>query len=154
MKKITFMLSFVLISTWAFSQAPNFSGEWTLDPAKSKMSAEFSMAPTKLKIEQNGNAMKVEKTSSFMDQTNTTTENLTLDGKESTNEAFMGSQKKSTAVVADDKKSIKVVSKIVFDGGEVNTTEVYRMDGNNLVIDTKSTSSFGDQDESYVYVKK
>jgi hypothetical protein len=40
------------------------------------------------------------------------------------------------------------------DGGEIAITEVYKMDGGNMVIEMNSTSSWGDMAETQVYDKK
>lgn len=148
------MLLFVLLSFWAYSQNPDFSGSWSLDASKSKLNPDFSMAPEMIIIELQGNNMKVERRSNFQGQESTTTDQFTLDGKECKNTGFMDSQKISTATWSDDKKSIKVLSKIAFDGGEVNLTEIFRMDGTSLILDSSSASSFGDMSELYVYNKK
>jgi hypothetical protein len=83
----------------------------------------------------------------------TTTDKLALDGKETTNAGFMDAQKKSTATWSED-KSLKVLSKMSMDGNEISTTEIYKIDGNNLVLDSKSNSSFGDMAELMVFDKK
>lgn len=154
MKKLPLIMSGLLISLLSFAQAPDFSGKWSLDATKSKMSSEFSMAPGKITIEQKGNNLKMEKISNFQGEGFTTTEQYTLDGKESTNAGFMDSQRKSTANWSADKKALNIVSKIAFDGGEVNINETYKLDGNNLVVESSSKSSFGDTDETYVYTKE
>ena len=59
---------------------------------------------------------------------------------------------KSTAVWND--KTLKIVSKIPMrDSGEMTITEVYKMDGGNMVIETSASSSFGDFSETMVYDK-
>jgi hypothetical protein len=40
------------------------------------------------------------------------------------------------------------------DGGEAVITEIYKMDGANMVIDSSATSSFGDMAETMVYDKQ
>lgn len=154
MKKFTFIMSGLLISLLSFAQSPDFSGKWSLDATKSKLNSEFSMAPGKMTIEQKGNNLKMEKISNFQGESFTTTEQYTLDGKESTNTGFMDSQRKSTVNWSDDKKSLNILSKIAFDGGEVNITETYKMDGKNLVVESNSKSSFGDSSETYFYTKE
>ena len=91
----------------------------------------------------------------FQEQEFTTNDKFTLDGKECINAGMMDSQKKSTAVWADDKKSLKITSKIPMqDGGEFAITEVYKLDGGNFVCDMSAASSFGDMAETQVYDKK
>lgn len=154
MKKILFFFTMVLLSSSAFAQSIDFSGNWKLNTAKSKLGAEFSMAPKQLIIEQKGNDLKVEKHSVFQDQEFTTTDKLTLDGKDCVNPGFMDTQKKSTVSWTADNKSLKIISKLtVGDGGEMTITEIYKMDGTNLVIESSSSSSFGDMSETMVYDK-
>jgi hypothetical protein len=113
------------------------------------------MAPKEMIVVQNGNDFKAEKHSAFQDQEFTTTDKLTLDGKECINKGFQDAEKKSTAVWSDDKASLKVTSKMsIGDGGEMTIIEVYKMDGSNLIIESKSSSSFGDLDETMVFDKK
>jgi hypothetical protein len=64
-------------------------------------------------------------------------------------------QKKSTCAWSDDKASLNVVSKMSMgDGGDITITEVYKLDGGSLVIESKSSSSFGDMAEKMVFDKK
>jgi hypothetical protein len=154
MKKITFLLAAFLVSIMANAQGPDFNGTWKLNSSKSKLNADFSMAPKSIIIVQKGNDLQVEKHSSFQDQEFVTTDKLTLDGKECMNKGFQDTQKKSTAIWSDDKKSLKIVSKFsIGDGGEMTITEVYKMDGANFVIESASSSSFGEMAETMVYDK-
>lgn len=154
MKKTFFFLIAILFAIVAKAQTTDFSGSWKLNTAESTLNQEFTMAPAEMNIEQKGNDIKIEKLSSFQGENFTTIDKLTLDGKESVNTGFMDSQKKSTTNWSDDKKSINVNSKIVFDGGEITLTENYKMNGKKLVIDSGSTSSFGDSKETFVFDKK
>ncbi len=155
MKKTLTILTAILFSAGAFSQVPDFSGTWKLNNEKSKLNAEFSFAPKSIIITQSGNDMTVEKHSSFQDQEYTTTDKLTLDGKECINPGFQDTQKKSTAVWSEDKTSLKIVSKMnIGDGGEMTITEIYKMDGSNLVIGSNASSSYGELAETMVYDKQ
>lgn len=155
MKKIKFIFVALLISSLAAAQTVNFSGSWKLNSSKSKLGAEFSMAPNSIIIVQKGNDMSVEKHSSFQDQEFTTNDKLTLDGKECINPGWMDSQKKSTVTIAEDKKSLKVTNKFPMnDGEEMIITEVYKMDGTSMVIESSAASSFGDMSETMVYDKQ
>jgi hypothetical protein len=155
MKKVNFLLAAMLFTTIATAQTVNFTGSFKLNAAKSKLNADFSMAPKEIIIAQNGNEMNVEKHSSFQEQDFITKDKLTLDGKECINPGWQDSKKKSTAVWSDDKKSLKITSKFPMnDGGEMVINEVYKMDGNNLIIETSTTSSFGDMAETMVYDKQ
>ena len=154
MKKTVIILAALTISALVGAQGIDLSGNWKLNSSKSKLNAEFSMAPKSINIAQNGDALSVERHSEFQGQEFVNTDKLTLDGKECINPGFMDSQKKSTAVWSDDKKSLKVTSKIEMgDGNEMVITEIYKMDGGSLVIDSSSSSSFGDMAETMVYDK-
>jgi hypothetical protein len=154
MKKITFLLAAFLVSIIANAQGPDFSGTWKLNSSKSKLNADFSMAPKEIIIVHKGNNLSVEKHSSFQDQEFTTTDKLTLDGKECINTGFQDSQKKSTAVWAADKNSLKIISKFsIGDGGEMTITEVYKIDGANFVVESAASSSYGEMAETIVYDK-
>jgi len=154
MKKTAFILCALVISALAGAQGIDLSGSWKLNSSKSKLNAEFSMAPKSLNIAQTGNDLSVERHSEFQGQEFVSNDKFTLDGKECTNAGFMDSEKKSTAVWSDDKKSLKVISKIAIgDGGEMVITEIFKLDGDSLVIDSSSSSSFGDMAETMVYDK-
>jgi hypothetical protein len=154
MKKITFLLVAFMVSTLVNGQGIDLSGKWKLNESKSKLNAEFSMAPTVVIITQNGNDLVAEKHSNFQGQEFVSNDKLTLDGQECKNVGFMDSEKKSTAVWSDDKSSLKIISKISMgDGGEMVITEVYKLDGGSLVIDSSSSSSFGDMAETMVFDK-
>jgi hypothetical protein len=155
MKKILIIFAAYLFSAAAIAQGIDFKGSWNLNGEKSKLNAEFSFAPKELIITQAGNDFTVEKHSSFQDQEFTTLDKLTLDGKECINTGFQDTQKKSTAVWSDDKTSLKIVSKMTIgDGGEMTITEVYKMNGNSLVIESNASSSYGELAETMVYDKK
>jgi hypothetical protein len=154
MKKILMSLAALLAAVTIMAQTPVLTGNWQMNSAKSKLSAEFSFAPKTVIITHSGNSLKVEKHSAFQDQEFVQTDNLTLDGKECINTGFMDSQKKSVATWSDDKKVLTVTSKMSMGDGEMTTVEVYKMDGASLVIETTNKSSFGDMAETAVYDKK
>jgi hypothetical protein len=155
MKKITFILTAFLVSSVATAQVVNFSGTWKLNSSKSKLGDQFSMAPKEIIITQNENELNVERHSSFQDQNFTTKDKFTLDGKECVNTGWQDTQKKSTLVWSDDKKSLKCQTKFPMnDGNEMIINEVYKIDGANMVIESSASSSFGDMLETMVYDKK
>lgn len=153
MKKTIFLFAALLVAVIAQAQAPDFSGKWKLNNTKSKLGAEFSMAPLEVLVTHKGNDFTIEKHSDFQGETFTTTEKYTLDGKECLNSVWMDMQKKSTVTWSDDKKSFKVTSTMDVQGELIKLTEVYLLDGGNLVIDSSSSSSFGDMAEKMVYDK-
>ena len=154
MKKPVVLLAILLISVFASAQGINFSGSWKLNSSKSKLGDQFSMAPKEIIVTQNGNNLNIEKHSEFQGQTYTSTDKLTLDGKECINAGFMDSEKKSTAVWSGDKKSLKISSKIPVQGETMTIVEMYKMDGSSLVIEASASSSYGDMAETMVYDKK
>ncbi|NQU85051.1 MAG: hypothetical protein HQ541_04755 [Mariniphaga sp.] len=155
MKKVFFFLVTVLFSVTAMSQV-NFSGSWKLNTSKSELGAEFTMSPKEVIVTQSGNDLKVEKHSEFQGQEINTTNKYTLDGKECINIGFMESEQKSTAVWADDKKSLKITTKFSMGdmGEEMSFVEVYSMNEGNLSIEASTSSSFGEMSETGVYDKQ
>ena len=155
MKKVKILLVTLFISSVATAQVVNFSGSFKLNTPNSKLNQEFSLAPKEIIILQEGNNLDVEKHLSFQDQDYVTKDKFTLDGKECINPGWQETQKKSTAVWAEDKKSLKITSKIPMnDGGEPVIIEIYKMDGTNMVIESSATSSYGDMAETMVYDKQ
>ena len=155
MKKTMIFISTLLLSAVVSAQGADFSGNWKLNTSRSRLGQEFSMAPKTIIVTQKGNELNVEKHSSFQDQEFTINDKFTLDGKECINPGWQDSQKKSTAVWSDDKKSLKITTKMTIgDGGELTIVEVYKMDGANMVIESASSSSYGDLAETMVYDKQ
>jgi hypothetical protein len=155
MKKFKLLTAALIISSVAAAQTLNFSGSYKLNADKSKLNQEFTMAPKEITIKQDGNDLNVEKHLNFQDQEYITKDKITLDGKECVNPGWQETQKKSTAVWSDDKKSLKIISKFPMnDGGEVIITEVYKMDGTNMVIESSATSSYGDLAETMVFERQ
>jgi hypothetical protein len=154
MKK-AFSLIVVILATFTLSAQTDFSGSWKLNSSKSKLGDQFSMAPKEIIIVQKGNDMSVERHSEWQGQEFTINDKFTLDGKECINAGFMDTQKKSTAIWSADKTSLTITSKIPMqDGGDFSVTEVYKMNGGNMVIESSASSSFGDMSETQVYDKK
>ena len=155
MKKILILAAAFLISSLASAQAPDFTGKWKLNSSKSRLGQEFSLAPREIIIAQSGNDLSVEKHLNLQDQEYTTNDKFTLDGKECINQGWQDSQKKSTAVWSDDKKTLKVTSKMsIGDGGELSIVETFKVDGLNLVIESVASSSYGDLAETMIYDKQ
>jgi hypothetical protein len=155
MSKIVFLLAILLGSVIVSAQAIDFSGNWKLDKANSKLNDQFSMAPKDIIVAQADNDLKVEKHSSFQGNDFTINDKFTLDGKECINPGWQDTEKKSTAVWADDKQSLKITTKLPMgDNGEMTIVEVYKLDGENLVIESSASSSFGDVAETLIFDKQ
>jgi hypothetical protein len=154
MKKVFLFFAAILVVVTVSAQV-DLSGSWKLNSSKSKLCEQFSMAPKEIILVQKGNDLSVERHAEWQGQEITTNDKFTLDGKECVNPGMMDTQKKSTAVWAADKKSLKITSKIPMQVGcEVSINEVYKIDGGNMLIEMNSTSSWGDMTETQVYDKK
>jgi len=119
------------------------------------MNDQFSMAPDALVMKQDKKTLSIERHSSFQGESFSFTDNFTLDGKECENRGWMDSVKKSTAVWDKGKKSLTITSKIPMqDGGDMTITEILSMDGDNLVVESTASSSFGEMTEKFVFDKE
>ncbi|MEI8113842.1 MAG: hypothetical protein WCI54_09430 [Bacteroidia bacterium] len=155
MNKMVFLLATLLVSVIVSAQATDFSGNWKLNSSKSKLNAQFSMAPKDMIAVQSGNDLNVERHSSFQGTDFTIKDKFTLDGIECTNPGWQDSQKKSTAVWSDDKNSLKITTKFPMgDNGEMIIVEVFKMETVNLVVETSASSSFGEVAETLVFDKE
>jgi hypothetical protein len=133
---------------------PDFSGTWKINESESTLNAEFSFAPKQVVITQEKNLMTYETTSDFQGQEFTRTSKYTLDGKESKNEGFQGSELISVASWEDE--SLKVVTNLEMqDGNTLNITVTYSLKGDKLVIVNEVTGGpMGDSKETWVYDKQ
>ena len=153
MKKLMTILAFSVIAIVASAQ-PDLSGTWKLNKEKSKLNDQFSMAPSKMTITQNGNNLAVVRQVSFQNNDITINDKFTLDGKECINQGMMDSQKKSVVAISEDKKSVIITSKIPMqDGAEMTIKEIFSIQDGNLIFDSSSSSSFGDMNEKMVFDK-
>lgn len=153
MKKLFFLFTALLFSVVVSAQT-DLSGTWVLNKSKSKLGAEFSMAPKNMTVVHKGNDLSYDKHSEWQGQEFTISDKFTTDGKECVNKGWMDTQKKSTAIWSDDKKSLKITSKIPMQDETMTVTEVYKMDDSNLVLEVKASSSYGDFEETQVFEKK
>lgn len=155
MKKVLFVFLAVAFSAVTYGQAVDLSGNWALNVSKSKLNDQFSIAPVLCKISQSDSVLTLERKFEFQGQEMTITEKFNLDGRECSNTGFMESVKKSKVSFSDDNKSIKISSLVTTsDGGEINSTEQYSMDSENLNYQvTSSSSMFGEMSETAVYDK-
>ena len=151
MKRVLLVMLAVAFSAVSFSQ--NISGNWKMNESKSQLNEQFSFSPKAIKITQDGNSLVLVKTNEFQGQSMEATEKYTLNGKDCSNPGFMDTVKKSTVNVSADKKTVKIVSKVVMDNGDINIEEIFSIEGGNLVFVSKSSSSFGESTETVVYDK-
>ncbi|HEX7585404.1 MAG TPA: hypothetical protein VF373_11995, partial [Prolixibacteraceae bacterium] len=126
-----------------------------LNSSKSKLNAQFSMAPKDMIAIQTGNDFNLERHSTFQDNDFTIKDKFTLDGKECINPGWQDTQKKSVAEWSEDKSSLKITTKFPMgDNGEMTIVEIYKMDSSNLVVESSASSSFGDVAETLVFDKQ
>jgi hypothetical protein len=165
LKKTAFLLSaaVLMICTAATvnAQNANLSGEWNLNEGKSEL-GQFGgrMAPKKLKIEGQADAISFERFSTNQNgEAVTTKDKLSFDGKETESTVWGNSKKKSTAKWAADGKSLNVNSTIMLDRNgemtEIKVAEVWKLsdDGQSLTLESTSNSSFGTNTMKLVYDK-
>ena len=135
-QKLFCLLAVMAISLAAVAKNPDFSGKWKLNESKSTLNTEFSFAPVEITITQEKNKITTERVSVRQGNEFTRTSSYTLDGKESINEGYQGSEIVSVATWSDDGKSLAIVTtRERRDGGEMKITTTYRMDGKNLVVE-------------------
>jgi uncharacterized Zn ribbon protein len=154
MKRISLLFVLALLSSVVFCQKVNFSGTWNINREKSELNDQFSMAPNSLVIDQTKKELSMQRNSSWQGQDFSYTDTFTLDGKECENVGMMDMVKKSTAVWNEDKKSLKITTKIEMqDGSEMTIIENLAMEGDNMVMKTSASSSYGDMSEVFVFDK-
>ena len=108
----------------------NFSGTWELSKDKSKLNEQFSMAPVKLVLTQDGNNLTIERHSEFQGNTFTSESKHTLDGKENINTGWQDTKFTSFSKWDDAKKVLTISSKIPMqDGGEMKSDQIYSQHG-------------------------
>lgn len=157
--RIILSLALLLFVAGYASAQTNFSGTWVLNESKSTFpDTQFRMASPAFVITQDGSTFTIERTFRTRDgEERKMSEKYTLDGKESLN-PFMNTQKKSTAAWSADKMVLTVNSVMVFEfngeSNEVKQTDIYKLNGNVLNLDTKSTSQMGELASALVYDKK
>lgn len=133
---------------------PNFSGEWTLVPAKS----EFGMMPAPSSavqtITHSEPQLKVVNTQTGAMGTTTTESNYTTDGKACVNKGPMDSQVTSTLKWEGD--TLVIDSKLDFQGTAVTITSKWTLseDGKTLTANVHFASPMGEGDAKMVYEKK
>jgi hypothetical protein len=122
----------------------DFSGNWILNEEKSEL-GERSWADINKNIKQEDNKLVVErKFTGRNGEEMTATDTYTLDGKESVNEGFGNSERKSTATWSEDGKTLTIKSSVSFDRNGENrvfeNTEIWMLsdDGKTLIITSKN----------------
>lgn len=155
MKNIAFVIALALVSSVSFGQKVNFSGSWKLNSGKSELGDQFSLAPLTMVVKHSKKSLEVEKNAEMQGQAYTTNDTFTLDGEVSENPGWMESIKKSKALFDKKTKVLTITSTLPMeDGSNVEITEKYSMDGENLVLESSASSSYGDLMETFVFDKQ
>ena len=139
------------MATMAFAQKPDFSGTWTMDPASvpappAGAGGARMMAPGPMVVTQTADTLTVERIAGESKIVST----YKLNGTESVNKRTMGQmgevEIKSKAKFDGAKLTISTVQP-GRDGGTMETTETWSLQGGNLVIE--STNPRGTQTRVY-----
>lgn len=159
---ICLLAVFLLLNTVSTSaQKANFSGNWTLDEAKSPIPENgFRMGATKMTATQTETNLSMERTYKGRDGEDVLSkENFTLDGKECENLFFQTMKRKSVAAWSADGKVLTISSSTLIerDGEtmEMKSTETFKLsdDGKELHIETAFNTPNGDMKSTVVYNK-
>jgi hypothetical protein len=149
-------LAFVATAAQAQPKAPDFSGTWELNTAKSDFGPMAQMAPTKatVVVTQTATSIKLAQSASGPMGEQTITQEFTLDGKESTTDGPNGAVIKSTA--KPDGDALVINSKIQANGQEFVQTSRYTLaaDGKSLMVDRQLAGAMGEIKTKMVFDKK
>ena len=161
MKKKNTLSRITIIAVLAFlfvnitqAKETQFSGTWKINKDESKLNEQFSLAPSKMIITQEGNNIHFIRYVSMQGQEMTIDEKFTLDGEECENPGFQGSVKKSTAKWSEDKKSLEIITKMESDYGTMDTKQVYSFEGSKLKVVSTFSSPNGDSSETWILDKE
>src|SRR5215212_8740855 len=150
----------VLSSATVLNAPPSFAGEWKLNESKSEMGQFGRGAAKKIKVESlDAQGISYERTSTNQaGEEVVRKEKLTFDGKEVESTGGFGNSKtKSTAKISDDAMTINAVTSLERDGQamEIKRKETWKLSdgGQTLIIESNSSSSFGDNTMKLVYEK-
>lgn len=152
MKRLIYVIAFVMISSFGFGQKVDFSGAWRLKEKEAGPDYGNSLAPNTLVLEQTGNTLSLKKNFTWDGQDIHNSEKYTLDGKVCKNPSDADNAKTSVVVWEQNSTRLKITSKIplVTEGEEATIIEVFRMEGDKLVIESSATSHDGELIECFI----
>ena len=158
---VSLVCAFLAIPSISFAgDKVDFSGEWTLNEDKSELGEGRFFSAIKISVKQDGNTITIERTRTGRNgEERTSSETLTMDGKENINEGERGSSS-SVLTWSDDGTTLTIKSKREFsregETFEMNSTEVWAMsdDGKILKIQSDISSPRGERSGTLVYDKK
>jgi len=160
LKSVILATGALMVSLLSFGQGTaNFSGSWAFSESKSNLGEGGGRIVSQtIIITQDATTFSMDRAFTGQDGAERKmSEKYTLDGKECVNPVF-NTQKKSKAVWSADQKVLTVTSVLVFEmngeSNEIKSVEVYKLSGNEMTIDSHSTSSMGERKATLVYTKK
>ena len=149
-KRTAFLTLFLIgIISGASTFKADFSGTWTFDPLKSNLPESGMMAPIKMTITQEKNAIVIQRIWRNQQNENIAmTDNIPFDGKETSGTGFANSTRRSSmAWESGDTFRIKMTVQGTFEGKafHVGIAEKWTLssDRNTLTIDRESNGSRG-----------
>lgn len=149
-----------IVEAASAAEKVDFSGKWDLNESKSNLGEGRFFSAAKMAITQDGNTITIERTRTGRDgEERTSSETLTLDGKENVVESD-NRNTTSVATWSEDGATLTIKSKTEFsrqgETFEMNRTEVWTLgeDGKTLNIQSDSSSSRGDRSVTLVYDKE
>jgi hypothetical protein len=154
MKNFVFIIAFAFLSSTAFGQKVNFSGDWTLNDDKSELGYEFSLAPKAMTLEHTKKTFDMTSTSEWDGQEMETKNHYTLDGEVCENPGFEGTVTKSTAAFDKKAKTLTIITDGEVQGMGYTLTQVYSMNEGNLIVESEAASDMGEMVETFVFDKK
>lgn len=154
MKNFVFILALAFLSSTAFGQKVNFSGDWKLNESKSELGYEFSLAPKAMKVEHAKKTLDLTTTSEWDGQEVESKLHFTLDGEVSENVGFAESVTKSTASFDKKAGTLKIVTDGSAQGMDYTITQIMSMKEDNLVVELEAASDMGEMVETHVFDKE
>ncbi|MBN1480288.1 hypothetical protein EH223_20070 [candidate division KSB1 bacterium] len=156
MRNSMLFLLILVLSATVF--AADFSGTWILNREKSELGEGRGgrMAAAQMVVVQAENTLKIERTVTGRDgEERVMTEEMTLDGKETKTSGERG-ETINTAKMETDVLTINTVRKFERNGEtfEMTSEQKWTMEGDMLVVNSKTESSRGTRELKLVYDKK
>lgn len=151
----------ILLAFTTKADKANFSGEWKLNEGKSDLGQFGQFATRTIKTDQKAESILISRTAPGFDGGDaTTSETLPFDGTQVESTVFGTSKRKASAKWSDDGQTLSIpyILSLDFNGEatEIKGTETWTLtdNGKTLVVNSTSSSSFGDATTKAVYEKQ
>ena len=149
-----FVLVSVLTVAAAMAAAPDFSGSWKLNSSKSEFGQFPAPGSLSQKVAQTEGKLTVQSKMSGDQGEFEFTMNYTLDGKETTNQGFGGSESKSVAKLDGDALVIDTKGSFGDNSYTMKDKWTVSADGKVLTIQRHWSSGMGEMDQKMVMEKQ